>query len=136
MYKLSLRVYKAPLSPSLYSFCQALALLLRSLQCIRLYSSHSISHLQQHGFVFSNKFEGAQVEHGRIRMTEAPTQVKRDRIAQIQRNYRNRKRQNDSDESRQAELNAECQRKAKSRRLAKDELNIKNIKEREALIEK
>jgi len=89
------------------------------------------------GFVFLNKFEGAQVEHERqIRMTEAPTQVKRDRKAQIQCNYRNTKRQNDSDESQQAELNAECQRKAKSRRLAKDELNIKNIKEREALIEK
>jgi hypothetical protein len=46
MYKLSLRVYKAPLSPSLYSFCLALALLLRNLQCIRLYASHSISHVQ------------------------------------------------------------------------------------------
>jgi hypothetical protein len=68
------------------------------------------------GPVFLNKFEGAQMEHERrIRMTEAPTQVKRERMTQKKRDYRNKKRRNDSDESRQAELDAECQRKAKSR---------------------
>ena len=71
-----------------------------------------------------------------MRMTEAPTQGKRDRKAQKQRDYRNRKRRNDSDESRQAELDAECQRKAKSRRLSKEKLNIKHMEEREALIKK
>ena len=106
------------------------------------------------GLVFLNKFEGAQMEHDRricmtasaknqIRMpesreitTETAAQVQSDRIAQQKRAYRNRKRQNDSDESRQAELDAECQPKAKSRRLAKDKLDIENIKEREALFEK
>jgi hypothetical protein len=60
------------------------------------------------GPVLLNKVEGAQMERERrMRMTEVPTQVKRDRIAQNKRNYRNRKRRNDSDESRQAELDAE-----------------------------
>ena len=89
------------------------------------------------GPVFLKKFEGAQMERERrMRMTDAPTQGKRDRKAQKQRDYRNRKRRNDSVESRQAELDAECQRKAKSRRLAKEKLNIKHMEEREALIEK
>ena len=89
------------------------------------------------GPVFLNKLEGAKMEHERrIRMAEAPTPIKRDRIAQKQRDYRNRKRRNDSDESRQAKLDAESERKAKSRRLAMEKLNIKNIEERKVLIEK
>ena len=89
------------------------------------------------GPVFLNKFEGAQMEHDRrIQMAEASTQVERDRMAQKKRDCRTRKRQNDSNESRQAELDAESQRKAKSRRLAKENLNIKNTEEREALIKK
>jgi hypothetical protein len=106
------------------------------------------------GLVFLDKSEGAQMEHvRRIEMTaaakdqirmaefgditpERAAQFESDRITQRKRDSRNRKRENNSDESRQAELDAECERKAKARRLAKDELNIKNIKEREALIEK
>jgi hypothetical protein len=89
------------------------------------------------GHVFLNKFEGAQMEHERrIRMTEAPTQVKREGMTRNKRDYRNKKRRNNSDESRQADLDAECERKAKSRRVAKEKLNNKHIEEREALIEK
>jgi len=106
------------------------------------------------GLVLLNKFEGAQMEHvRRIAMTEAakiqitvaefgdmtPEQVAQcesDRIAQRKRDSRNRKRKNDSDESRQAELDSESHRKAKSRRLSMEKLNIKNIEERKVLIEK
>ena len=68
-------------------------------------------------------------------MAEASTQVERDRMAQKKRDCRTRKRQNDSN-TRQAKLDAESQWKAKSRRLAKENLNIKNMEEREALIKK
>jgi hypothetical protein len=106
------------------------------------------------GPVLLNKFEGAQMEHDRrirmtaaarnqIRMTELDdittesiAQIQIDRIAQQKRDYRNRKRLNDNDETRQVELDTECQRKAKSRRFAKDNLDIKHMKEREALMEK
>ncbi len=68
------------------------------------------------GPVLLNKFEGAQMEHDqRIRMTAAArnqmrmvefgnintehiTEIERDRIVQRLHDYRNRKRQNDSDE--------------------------------------
>jgi hypothetical protein len=106
------------------------------------------------GLVFLNKFQGAQMEHvRRIAMTEAAknqirmadfdeitpervVQFESNRIAQRKRDSRNRKRENDSDESRQALLDSNSQRMAKSRRLAKEKLNIKHMKEREALIEK
>jgi hypothetical protein len=89
------------------------------------------------GIVILNKFEGAQMEHERrIQMTEVSSRVNRDRIAQKQRDYRNRKRQNDNDETRQVELDTNCQRMAKSRRLAKEKLNIKHMEERQVLIEK
>ena len=86
------------------------------------------------GLVFLNKFEGAQMEHvQRTRMTEAAknktrmaefyeitpdrvAQFESHRIAQGKRDFRNRKRLNDSDELRQAE----CRRNAESRRLAKE----------------
>ena len=89
------------------------------------------------GPIILNKFEGAQMEHDRrIQMTETSTQAERAGMAQKKHDYRIRKPRNDNNESRQAELDAECQRKPKSRRLAKEELNIKYMGEREALIEK
>jgi hypothetical protein len=53
-----------------------------------------------------------------------------DRIVQRKHDSQNRKHRKDSDKLGQGELDAECQRKAKSRQLAIENLNIKNIKNR------
>jgi hypothetical protein len=74
-------------------------------------------------------------EFGEI-IPERVAQFGSDRITQRKRDSRNRRQLNDSDELRQAELDAECRRKAKSRRLATESLNIKTIEERKALMEK
>jgi hypothetical protein len=105
------------------------------------------------GPIFLNKFEGVQMEHDRrIRMTAAArnqmrmaefgdinaeriAEIERNRIAQRKHDSRNRK-YDDNNESRQVELDANCQRMAKYRRLAKDNLDIKHMKEREVLMEK
>jgi hypothetical protein len=75
------------------------------------------------------------VEFGEITPVQV-AQFQSDRIAQRKRDSRNRKGENDSDESRQAELDSESHRKAKSRRLTKDNLHIKHMEKRQALIEK
>ena len=58
------------------------------------------------------------------------------KAAERKRAYRGAKQNKESNDSRQADLNGECQRKAKSRRLTKEKLKIKNIEERKVLIEK
>jgi hypothetical protein len=102
-----------------------------------------------------SNFEGVEMEYvlriwiregakNKIRMEEFDeitpervAQFENDRIAQRKLDSRNRKQLNDSDELRQAELDAECQRKAKSSgRFPTENLNIKNIEERKALMEK
>lgn len=101
--------------------------------------------------VILNKFEGSQMERDRRkRMIEAKrkqemqllhddprfVQLEKEKAANKMRIHRSTKRNNNDDESRQAELEAECARKAKSRRLEKENLNIKQMKDREVLIEK
>ena len=51
---------------------------------------------------------------------ERVAQFENDRVAQRKRDFRNRRRRNDSDELRHSELEAECERNAKSTRLTKE----------------